>query len=87
MSTSILVLGTGDGDQHFMPSQNRRPGVLRYIICRKNECRKIFRGKKGDGDFIDDILKEAEEYYHQRQALRPQGITLAHEVKNLRMSH
>ena len=31
----------------------------------------------GDSDFVDDILKEAEEHYHRRQALRSQGITLA----------
>lgn len=30
----------------------------------------------GDSDFVDDTLKEAEEYYHRRQALRSQGITL-----------
>ena len=32
----------------------------------------------GDSDFVEDILKEAEEHYHRRQALRSQGITLEH---------
>ena len=32
----------------------------------------------GDSDFVDDILKQAEEHYHRRQALRSQGITLKH---------
>ena len=30
----------------------------------------------GDSDFVHDILKEADEHYHRRQALRSRGITL-----------